>query len=93
MGIGTVVCWMLSGLVVGFLARRLIAKRLNFSLIQTLALGVVGAVLGGLFLAMIQAVPTEPFSLSGNAWQGWIVALVGGIVALWGYAFLYPDPS
>jgi uncharacterized membrane protein YeaQ/YmgE (transglycosylase-associated protein family) len=93
MSIGTIVCWMLSGLIVGFLARRLIAKRLNMSLIQTLTLGVVGAVVGGLFFSMIQGTPTSPFSLSGNAWHGWIVAIVGGIVALWGYAFLYPDPS
>jgi uncharacterized membrane protein YeaQ/YmgE (transglycosylase-associated protein family) len=93
MSIGTLFSWLLCGLIVGLIARKLIPGRLNMNMIQTLALGVVGAIVGGLFFSMIQGAPTDPFSLSGNAWHGWIVAILGSIAVLWGYGFLFPDPS
>ena len=91
MSIGTLFCWTLCGLIVGLSARKLISARLNMSMIQTLALGVVGAIVGGLLFSMFQGVPAEAFS--GNAWHGWIVAILGGVIVLFGYGFLYPDPS
>ncbi len=93
MSIGTFFTWVLCGLIVGLIARKLIAGRLNMNMIQTLALGVVGAILGGLLFSMIQGAPSHPFSLYGNAWHGWIMAMLGGIAVLWGYGFLFPDPS
>jgi uncharacterized membrane protein YeaQ/YmgE (transglycosylase-associated protein family) len=59
-------------------------------LLQTMGLGIVGAVVGGLLYSLDQGAPREPFSLSGNAWHGWIVAILGGVLVLWAYATLYP---
>jgi uncharacterized membrane protein YeaQ/YmgE (transglycosylase-associated protein family) len=55
-----------------------------------MVLGIVGAVVGGLLFALVQGGTGEPFSLSGNAWQGWIVAILGGVLVVWAYGALYP---
>jgi uncharacterized membrane protein YeaQ/YmgE (transglycosylase-associated protein family) len=81
---------MLCGLIVGLIARMLVPQRLNISLLFTMVLGIVGALVGGFIYALIQGAPSEPFSLSGNAWHGWIVAILGGVLVLWVYAALYP---
>jgi uncharacterized membrane protein YeaQ/YmgE (transglycosylase-associated protein family) len=56
----------------------------------TMALGIVGAVVGGFLCSLLQGAPSEPFSLSGNAWPGWIVAILGAVLVLWAYMAFYP---
>ena len=90
MSISTVLSWMMCGLVVGMVARLLVAERLNISLLFTMVLGIVGALVGGFLYSLVMGAPSEPFSLSGNAWHGWIVAILGGVLVLWGYASFYP---
>jgi uncharacterized membrane protein YeaQ/YmgE (transglycosylase-associated protein family) len=91
MSIGTLLSWMLCGLVVGLIARLLVPERLNISLLLTMVLGIVGALVGGFLYSLVQGPPSEPsFSLSGNAWHGWIVAILGGVLVLWVYTSLYP---
>jgi uncharacterized membrane protein YeaQ/YmgE (transglycosylase-associated protein family) len=60
------------------------------SLFLTMVLGIVGAVVGGFLYSLVQGAPREPFSLSGNAWPGWIVAILGAVLVLWAYGTLYP---
>jgi uncharacterized membrane protein YeaQ/YmgE (transglycosylase-associated protein family) len=86
----TLLSWMLCGLVVGLIARLLVPERLNISLLFTMVLGIVGALVGGFLYSLVQGPPSEPFSLAGNAWHGWIVAILGGVLVLWVYGFLYP---
>jgi uncharacterized membrane protein YeaQ/YmgE (transglycosylase-associated protein family) len=88
--IGPLLSWMLCGLIVGLIARLLVAERLNISLLFTMVLGIVGAVVGGYLYALVQGFPHEPFSFSGNAWHGWIVAILGGVLVLWAYGAFYP---
>lgn len=64
---GSLLSWMLCGLVVGLVARLLVPGRQHMSLLLTMALGVVGAVVGGFVFSLVQGGPGEPFSLSGNA--------------------------
>lgn len=90
MTISTLISWMLCGLIVGAIARLLVPGRLNISLLFTMVLGIVGALVGGLLYSLVQGPPSEPFSLSGNAWHGWIVAILGGVLVLWCYTMLYP---
>ena len=83
--------WALCGLVVGFLARLLLPGRQSMGLVMTMVLGIVGAIVGGFLYTIIQGgAPAEPFSLSGNAWQGWIVSIIGAIAVLLLYGTLYP---
>ena len=90
MTISTLLSWMLCGLIVGLIARLLVPHRLNISLLFTMVLGIVGALVGGFLYSLVQGTPSEPFSLSGNAWHGWIVAILGGVLVLWAYGALYP---
>jgi uncharacterized membrane protein YeaQ/YmgE (transglycosylase-associated protein family) len=90
MNVGAVLSWMLCGLTVGLIARLLVPGTRSMSLLLTMVLGIVGAVLGGLLYSLVQGAPSEPFSLSGNAWHGWIAAVLGGVLVLWAYVALYP---
>jgi len=60
------------------------------SLLLTMVLGIVGAVVGGFLYSVVQGAPNEPFSLSGSAWHGWIVAILGAMLVLWTYGILHP---
>jgi uncharacterized membrane protein YeaQ/YmgE (transglycosylase-associated protein family) len=90
MSVGTLLSWMLCGLIVGLIARLLVPGRQHLSLFLTMVLGIVGAVVGGFLYSLIQGAPAEPFSLSGNAWHGWIVAILAAVLVLWAYGSLYP---
>lgn len=90
MTIGTLLSWMLCGLIVGLIARALLPGRQTMGLLLTMVLGIVGAVVGGWLYSLVQGVPAEPFSLSGNAWHGWIVAIIGAVIVLWAYMALNP---
>lgn len=86
----SVLSWMLCGLIVGLIARLLLPGRQSMGLILTMVLGIVGAVVGGFVYSLVQGPPAEPFSLSGNAWHGWIVAILGAMLVLWAYVTIYP---
>lgn len=88
MTIGTILSWMLCGLLVGLIARLLVPGPQGMGLLMTMVLGIVGAIVGGFLYSLIRGVPSEPFSLNGNAWQGWIVAILGGVLVLWAYVVL-----
>ena len=90
MTIGSLLSWMFCGLIVGLAARFLVPRRLNIGLLLTMVLGIVRALVGGFLCSLIEGAPSEPFSFSGNAWHGWMVAILGGVLVLWGYSMLYP---
>jgi uncharacterized membrane protein YeaQ/YmgE (transglycosylase-associated protein family) len=90
MSVGTLLSWIVCGLIVGLIARLLAPGRQSMGLFLTMVLGVVGAVVGGFLYSLVQRAPSEPFSLSGNAWHGWVVAILGAVLVLWAYGRLYP---
>jgi uncharacterized membrane protein YeaQ/YmgE (transglycosylase-associated protein family) len=90
MSVGSLLSWMLCGLIVGLIARVLVPGRQSMGLLMTMVLGIVGAVVGGFLYSLVQGAPSEPFSLSGNAWHGWIVAILGSVLVIWIYGNLYP---
>lgn len=90
MSISALVSWMLSGLIVGLVARLLVPGRQDIGLVLTMALGIGGAIVGGFLYTLCQGAPSDPFSLSGNGWHGWIVAILGGVAVIWAYGALYP---
>ncbi len=89
MGVETLLSWMLCGLIVGVVARLLVPGRRSMCLLLTMVLGIVGAVGGGFLYAYVQGAPSDPFSLSGNAWHSWIVAILGAMLVLWAYVVFY----
>jgi uncharacterized membrane protein YeaQ/YmgE (transglycosylase-associated protein family) len=89
MSVGHVFSWLFCGLIVGLIARVLVPGWHHFGLVTTIVLGIVGSLVGGLLYWVIWSAPGEPFSLSGNAWHGWIMAIIGAMLVLWAYGSVY----
>lgn len=69
------IIWILSGILAGWLTGK-IMKGSGYGILGDLAIGLLGAVVGG-FLAGL-------FGLESTSWIGQIVvAVVGGIVLVW----------
>ena len=89
MGIGSILSWIVCGLVVGMFARFLVPGQQSMGLMMTTVLGIVGALVGGFLYSLIRGASVQPFSLSSQNWYGWIVAILGAILLLW----LFPQFS
>jgi uncharacterized membrane protein YeaQ/YmgE (transglycosylase-associated protein family) len=77
-----ILSWALCGLIVGFVARLLVPGRHALGLLRTILLGILGAFVGGLIYWAINRSPGDPFSFSGNAWQGWLFSILGAVLLL-----------
>jgi uncharacterized membrane protein YeaQ/YmgE (transglycosylase-associated protein family) len=85
---GHVLGWMVAGLIVGAVARFLVPGKQELGLVMTMALGIVGALVGGclgnaLFGPNLMTDPNAGYAVE-TAWRGWIVSIVGGVLVLWG---------
>ncbi len=74
--IGSIIGWVVLGLIAGFLGRALHPGRDTMSIGSTIMLGVVGSLLGG-GLAYLLKLGTSPYQPGG-----WIMATLGAIVLL-----------
>jgi uncharacterized membrane protein YeaQ/YmgE (transglycosylase-associated protein family) len=72
----TIIGWIVFGLVVGFIARALVPGRDNIGVMRTIALGVIGSVLGGLVFGLLTV------GLRGFQPAGWIGSVIGAVIVL-----------
>ena len=72
----TIVGWVVFGLVVGFIARALVPGRDDIGVLRTVALGVVGSVLGGFLFGLLTV------GLRGFQPAGWIGSIIGAVIVL-----------
>jgi len=84
--LGNLIGWIVAGLVVGALARWLVPGRQNMSVFMTIALGIVGALVGGYIASMLFG-PNLTTDASGGyavetAWPGWLMSVLGGVLVL-----------
>jgi uncharacterized membrane protein YeaQ/YmgE (transglycosylase-associated protein family) len=93
MSIGSIISWIVCGLVVGICARFLVPGRQSMSLPMTIVLGIAGAFVGGFLYSLIRSGSVEPFSLSTQNWYGWIVAILGAMLLVWVFPFLSSNRS
>lgn len=82
--------WMICGLIVGACARILIPGSQSMSLMTTMLLGIVGALLGGFLFSLFQGPMAAPFSLTNRNWYGWGVSILGAVLVVWVYPQLFP---
>jgi len=90
MSIGSILSWIVCGFVVGLCARFLMPGRQSMSLLMTMVLGIVGALVGGFIYSLFRGASVEPFSLATHNWYGWIVAILGAMFVVWLYPYFYP---
>jgi uncharacterized membrane protein YeaQ/YmgE (transglycosylase-associated protein family) len=76
--------WIVTGLVVGLIARALVPGRQSLGLILTIALGVAGACVGGLISSAIWPTWANEPDVS-RMWPGWLMSVLGGVLVLWAY--------
>jgi uncharacterized membrane protein YeaQ/YmgE (transglycosylase-associated protein family) len=79
MGIGTILGWVLFGLIAGAIARLLIPGRDPMGWIATMVLGIIGSVVGG-YISYALRLGTGEYSPAG-----WIFSIIGAIVVLLTY--------
>jgi uncharacterized membrane protein YeaQ/YmgE (transglycosylase-associated protein family) len=74
----TILGWIVFGLIVGFIARALVPGKDNIGILPTIALGVLGSVVGGLLGSLLFA----PHQLSFKSPVGWIGSIIVAIILL-----------
>jgi uncharacterized membrane protein YeaQ/YmgE (transglycosylase-associated protein family) len=79
--------WILTGLIVGLIARAILPGKQHIGLLLTIALGIVGAFVGGLISSLIWPTWTNEPDVS-RMWPGWLMSILGGVLVLWGYVAL-----
>lgn len=82
--------WIVTGLIVGLIARALLPGKQPLGFIMTTLLGVAGAALGGLISTAIW--PTWQNNPNvDQMWPGWIMSVIGAMIVLFGYVSLTRD--
>ena len=77
-----IIGWIFAGLIIGAIARLLMPGKQPMGILMTIALGIIGALIGGGISYMIWGDPGEPFS--AHAWPGYLLSIVGAMLLLWG---------
>jgi uncharacterized membrane protein YeaQ/YmgE (transglycosylase-associated protein family) len=72
----TVLGWIVFGLVAGFIARALVPGKDDIGILRTIALGVIGSVVGGVLVGLFTG------GLRGFHPAGWIGSIIGAIIVL-----------
>ena len=79
--------WILTGLIVGLIARALVPGKQDIGILMTIILGVIGATVGGLISSAIWPTWTDDPDVN-RMWPGWLMSIAGGVLVLWAYVAL-----
>lgn len=77
--IGTIITWMVFGLIVGAIGRLLYPGSQPMSITVTMVLGIVGSLVGG-FISWAFGYAPEAGPFRG---AGWIMSIVGAMILVW----------
>jgi uncharacterized membrane protein YeaQ/YmgE (transglycosylase-associated protein family) len=80
-----IIVWLIIGLIAGAVARLLVPGRDPMGWLGTLALGLIGSLVGGLLAVAVTDRTLDEYSASGL-----LGSIIGGVVALIVYRFLQP---
>ena len=83
----SIIGWLITGLIVGLIARALVPGKQSLGILMTIVLGVVGAMVGGFISSLIWPAWSNDPNIS-TMWPGWLMSVVGAIVVLAGYLML-----
>lgn len=82
--IGTIISWIVFGLVVGLLARAMYPGKQEMSVPNTIALGIGGSIVGGVIAWALGYRPDE----GAFAGAGWIMSIIGALIVVWAAMFM-----
>lgn len=74
--IGTIIGWIVFGLIAGFIARAIVPGKDDIGILRTIVLGMVGSVVGGLLFGLLTG------GLRGFEPTGWIGSIIGAVIVL-----------
>jgi uncharacterized membrane protein YeaQ/YmgE (transglycosylase-associated protein family) len=80
--LGAIVSLLLSGLIIGLLARFAVPGKDPLKLWQTILLGIAGSLLGGFLAALLGVIDGDDTISGGEAGASFVFALGGAIVLL-----------
>ena len=80
--LGAILSLLVSGLIIGLLARFAVPGKDPLKLWQTILLGIAGSLLGGLVAALVGAIDGDDTITGGEATASFLFALGGAIVLL-----------
>jgi uncharacterized membrane protein YeaQ/YmgE (transglycosylase-associated protein family) len=80
--LGAIVSLLLSGLIIGLLARFAVPGKDPLKLWQTILLGIAGSLLGGFLAALLGVLDGDDTISGGEAGASFLFALAGAIVLL-----------
>ena len=72
----TIIGWLVFGLIAGFIARAVVPGKDDIGLPMTIAIGVVGSVVGGFLFGLLTV------GLRGFQPAGWIGSVIGAVILL-----------
>jgi uncharacterized membrane protein YeaQ/YmgE (transglycosylase-associated protein family) len=75
----SIISWIMLGLIAGFIGSKIV-NRQGQGLMLDIALGVVGAIVGGVLFSLLGAT-----GITGLNIYSMIVAIIGSVVVLWAY--------
>lgn len=75
-----ILAWVVFGLVVGLVARLLYPGRQAIGMFATIALGIVGSLLGGFIAWALGFAPIDEGPFRGS---GWIMSIIGALIVVW----------
>lgn len=85
-----IVSWVITGLIVGALARAVLPGRQSVGLVGTILLGIVGAFVGGFIASLFTGGLNEARAADWD-FRTWLAAVAGGVLVLWAYISLAGD--
>ena len=74
--IGTIIGWIVFGLIAGFIARAIVPGKDDIGILRTILLGIAGSVLGGVVFGLLTG------GLRGFEPSGWIGSIIGAVIVL-----------
>ncbi len=80
----SLISWIVTGLIVGLIARAIVPGRQSIGIGLTIVLGVVGALVGGLISSAFWPAWSNDPDVS-RMWPGWLMSIAGSVAVLWGY--------
>ncbi|MBD0301890.1 MAG: GlsB/YeaQ/YmgE family stress response membrane protein [Tolypothrix sp. T3-bin4] len=79
---GNIIAWIILGLLAGAIAKLIYPGRQGGGILSTMALGVVGAFIGGTLMTLIDT-GTLQITATALSIPGVFVAVLGSLIAIW----------